>query len=160
MTGAMLRLISLGVAIEGARLSAGFRSQQNTLIDEALNNRRAVLIEPLIAKGAWSTDDKPDQHKIDSAFRASLLGGSLALVQKLWTISADEPHPSLTFNDVSDDQKPMHKRVPVTLLPIAPIQERALGRVGYRKMADRAGLRHESIESQQHRTAPHRHPVR
>lgn len=114
--GAMLHLISLGVAIEGARLSAGFRSQQNTLIDEALNNRRAILIDPLIAKGALSTDDKPDQHKIDSAFRASISGGSLALVQKLWTISADEPHPSLTFNDVSDDQKPVHKRVPVTLL--------------------------------------------
>jgi hypothetical protein len=113
---AMLSLISLGAPTEGSRPSYGFEGRHGALIDEALKNRRVILIDPLIAKGALNTGGKPDQHRIDAAFRASIVGGSLALVQKMWNIRGDEPHPSLKFNDVSDDEKPVRKRVPVTLL--------------------------------------------
>ena len=61
---------------------------------------------------------------IDAAFRASIVGGSLALVQKMWNIRGDEPHPSLKFNDVSDDEKYVHKRVAVTLVLSHPRYEK------------------------------------
>jgi hypothetical protein len=113
---AILNLISLGAPLEGSRRTDGFEGQHGPLIEEALKNQRAILIDPLIARGALNTGGKPDQHKIDAAFRAAIAGGSLALVQKMWDISGDRPHPSLKFNDVSDEEKPVHKRVPVTLL--------------------------------------------
>jgi hypothetical protein len=119
-----LSLLSLGAPLEGSRPTTGFEGRHGTLIDEALENRRATIIDPLIAKGALSTGGTPDQHKIDAAFRAAIVGGSFALVQKIWNIRADQPHPSLTFNDVSDDEKPVHKRVPVTLLLSHPQYEK------------------------------------
>lgn len=112
---AMLSLIELGAPID-SRPPFGMAGRRSALIEEALENRRAILIDPLIAKGALNADGKPDQHKIDAAFRASIAGGNLALVQRVWNISADRPHPSLKFDDVSDEEKPVHKRVPVTLL--------------------------------------------
>jgi hypothetical protein len=121
---AILSLISLGAPTEGSRPSYGFEGRHGALIDEALKNRRVILIDPLIAKGALNTGDKPDQHKIDAAFRASIVGGSLALVQKMWNIRGDEPHPSLKFNDVSDDEKHVHKRVAVTLVLSHPRYEK------------------------------------
>ena len=113
---AMLNLITLGAPIVGARRETGFVTKRDTLINDALENQRVVLIDPLIAKGALDTNGARDQHKIDAAFRAAILGGNLLLVQKIWQIRGDRPHPSLKYNDVSDDEKPIHKRVPVTLL--------------------------------------------
>jgi hypothetical protein len=121
---AILSLLSLGAPIEGSHPTSGFEGRYGTLIDEALENRRVVLIDPLIADGALSTGGIPDQYKIDAAFRAAIVGGSLALVQKIWNTRADQPHPSLKFNDVSDDEKPIHKRVPVTLLLSHPQHEK------------------------------------
>jgi hypothetical protein len=121
---AILSLISRGAPIEGSRPTDGFEGRHVTVIDEALKNRRAILIDPLIARGALNTNGKPDQQKVDAAFRAAIVSGSLALVEKVWSIRADQPHPSLAFNDVSDHEKPVHKRVPVTLLLSHPQYEK------------------------------------
>jgi hypothetical protein len=121
---AILSLLSLGAPTEGSRQGGGFDRRHGTLIDEAFKTQRTILIDPLIANGALSTGGKPDQNKIDAAFRASIAGGSLTLVQKMWNIRGDEPHPSLKFDDVSDDQKSAHKRVPVTLLLSHPRYEK------------------------------------
>ena len=121
---AILSLLSSGAPIEGSHPTSGFEGRHGPLIDDALKNQRAILIDPLIAMGALNTNGTPDQNKIDAAFRASISGGSLALVQKIWNIRADQPHPSLTFNDASEDEKPVHKRVPVTLLLSHPQYER------------------------------------
>jgi Domain of unknown function (DUF6438)/Ankyrin repeat len=122
--GAILRLVSLGAPLEGNRPASGFEGRHAALIDEALKNRRAILIDPLIAKGALNTGNKPDEHKINAAFHAAIAGGSLALVQKIWNIAGDEPHPSLEFNDASDDEKHIHKRAPVSLLLSHPQYEK------------------------------------
>lgn len=121
---AILNLISLGAPIEGSRPTSGFEGRHGPLIEEALKNQRAILIDPLIAKGALNTGGTPDQYKIDAAFRAAIVGGSLELVQKIWNTRADQPHPSLIFNDVSDDEKPVHRRVPVTLVLSHPQYEK------------------------------------
>jgi hypothetical protein len=121
---AILNLISLGAPIEGSRPSYGFEGRHHALIDEALKNQRAILIDPLIARGALDSNGVRDQHKIDAAFRASIAGGSLALVQKIWNIRGNQPHPSLKFNDVSDEVKPVHKRVSVMLLLSHPPYEK------------------------------------
>lgn len=112
---AMLSLIDMGAPID-PRPQYGMVGRRSALTEEALKNHRAILIDPLIAKGALKADGKPEQHIIDAAFRAAIVGGNLALVQRIWNISADRPHPSLKFNDASDEEKPVHKRVPVTLL--------------------------------------------
>lgn len=43
---AILSLVSLGAPIEGSRLTSEFEGPNGVLIDEALNNRRAILIDP------------------------------------------------------------------------------------------------------------------
>jgi hypothetical protein len=121
---AILSLLSLGAPIEGSRPTSGFEGPHGPLIEEALKNRRAILIDPLIAKGALDTNGSRDQYKVDAAFRAAIAGGSLALVQKIWNVRADQSHPSLVFNDVSDDEKPIHKSAPVTLLLSHPQDEK------------------------------------
>lgn len=114
---AMLRLVELGAPISGASPSEpGFLPTPGPLIEAALKNHRAVLIDPLIARGALNAGGRPDQGKIDAAFRAAIAGGRLALVRKIWEVRGDRPHPSLTFDDVSDDDKPIRKKSPVTLL--------------------------------------------
>lgn len=114
---AILGLVELGAPISGAKNSeAVFFSEIKPVIEEALKNHRAVLIEPLIARGALETNGKSDQGKIEAAFRAAITSGRLVLVQKIWEVRGDKPHPSLTFDDVSDDDRHTHKQSPVTLL--------------------------------------------
>jgi Domain of unknown function (DUF6438)/Ankyrin repeat len=113
---AMLSLIELGAPLTGAEPVRGFRSPRGTLIEEALRHHRYVLIAPLIARGVLNTNGKPDQEKIDAAFRAAIRGGRLALVQKIWDAGGTQAHPSLTFDDAADDAKHSHQKSQVTLL--------------------------------------------
>jgi len=107
---ALLNFLTLGAPISGTGYS------KNALIEDALLERRAILIDQLIAKGFLSTDGKPDQRKIDAAFRAAIRGGSLALVQKIWG-DGDRPRPALTFDDVPRfDKAAAPRQSPVTLL--------------------------------------------
>jgi ankyrin repeat protein len=74
------------------------------------------LIEPLIQRGALETNGAPDQSKIDAAFQAAVMGGRLGPVERIWSIAGARPHPSLTFEDVSDDQQRTRKTAPVAVL--------------------------------------------
>jgi hypothetical protein len=112
---AILRLIELGTPLDGR---AGMPRRgihiAETPFEHALYNHRELLIDSLIARGALATNGKPDQAKIDSAFEAAIASGQLALVQRMWAVAGDKPHPSLTFVYPSDDTH--SRRWPVTLL--------------------------------------------
>jgi hypothetical protein len=113
----MLDLLNLGAPIEARSLpDREFSRERGPLIEAALKNQRTVLIAPLIAKGALNTDGKPDQRKIDAAFRNAIIGGKLAPVQTIWEVAGDTPHPALTFSDESDAKEHASKPSPVTLL--------------------------------------------
>lgn len=92
------------------------------LLRRALENGRSYdnaallrIVDALIERGALETNGAPDQQKIDAAFAAAIAGGRLAPVQRIWSVGGSAPHPSLTFDDESDD-KSVRKRSPVTLL--------------------------------------------
>jgi hypothetical protein len=114
---AMLRLVELGAPITGAKPPDElYCCLPRNLLDAALVNQRAAVIDALIDRGALETNGTADQQKIDAAFRAAVIGGRLELVQKIWSVSGTRQHPSLTFDDESDDEPPVKKESPVTLL--------------------------------------------
>jgi peroxiredoxin len=114
---AMLQLVELGAPIGDVRQETNDRDCcRGPLIERALMNQRTVLVEALIQRGALETNGAPDQSKIDGAFRAAIAGGRLALVQKIWSVSGASAHPSLTFDDASEDRPPLRKESPVALL--------------------------------------------
>lgn len=114
----MARMLELGTPTDEppAKKMPSFADVSGSLIDNALERRRSLLIAPLIAKGALETNGKPDQAKVDSAFRAAIKGGRLSLVQQIWQASERASHPALTFVDESDDEEKVRKVAPVTLL--------------------------------------------
>ena len=125
---AMLSLIALGAPIDRP-IPRGrpHLEVERSVIEEALLKRRAILIDPLIAKGALQTDGKPDQGKIDAAFRTAIRGGDLTFVQKIWEIAGDSQRPTLTFDGISselsidsDSRARLRKPSPVTLLLSPP----------------------------------------
>jgi hypothetical protein len=123
---AMLSLVTLGAPIDGAARSE--KESRGTppgpLIEEALTNHRGVMIDALIARGALKTGGRPDQAKIDAAFRAAIVGGRLELVEKIWEVRGNRSHPALTFQDVSDGDEPVRKQSPATLLLSHPWYEK------------------------------------
>jgi hypothetical protein len=114
---ALLRLIKLGTPLDGdGKVDVGFRRGHGSVLEEALRTHRSILIAPLIARGALSIGGKPDQHRIDAAFQAAIAGGRLASLQTIWNIRGDRPHPSLTFEDISEGGRHIKEESPVTLL--------------------------------------------
>lgn len=114
---AMRRVLALGAPIDGDDEEQwGFRGPHQPLVLAALLNGRVALLDPLIARGALATGGRPDQAKIDAAFRAAIAGGRLAAVQAIWAVAGTSTHPSLTFTDLSDNEKTAPKQSPVTLL--------------------------------------------
>jgi hypothetical protein len=116
---AMLSILQLGAPIDG-------KDATNPLIQEALRHRRSALIDPLIAAGALNSGGRADQKKIDAAFDAAIAGGRLALVQRLWAVSGDTPHPSFTFDDHSAENSTRSVKSSVILLlepPRYPVGE-------------------------------------
>lgn len=114
---AMLRLIELGAPIVGTpSADNSFSDPPRPLLEKALVNQRTVLIDALIQRGALETGGTPDSRKIDEAFRAAVIGGRLESIKKIWAIAGAGLHPSLMFEDVSEDNQSVKKVVPVTLL--------------------------------------------
>lgn len=100
----LLRVIELGAPLV----------EPDRLMADALWNRRALLIEPLIKRGVLNRNGKPDQAKVDAAFHNAIASGRLSLVEQLWAVEADQPHPSLIYSDPEDGSSSQH--LPVTLL--------------------------------------------
>lgn len=94
---AMLRLIGLGAPIDRLSPPESRARKGRMVIEEALLNRRAILIEPLIARGALQSDGRQDQAKIDAAFRAAIKAGQLTAVKQIWDAAGDM-RPALTFD--------------------------------------------------------------
>lgn len=112
---ALVELVSLGAPTDG-RLGEDDRLQtvENvTLIEEALLNGFPALTDALIAKGALQSHGKLSQRKLDTAFQAAIVGGRLALVQKIWGLDPAR-HPALTYID--PQERFPGKPLPVTLL--------------------------------------------
>jgi hypothetical protein len=114
---AMLRLIELGAPVVGAKQpDRSLVERYGSLLEQALIGRRAELIDPLIQRGLLETNGAPDQSKIDRAFQAAVMGGRLASIEKIWAIAGTTAHPSLTFEDVTDDEQRVRKTAPVAVL--------------------------------------------
>jgi hypothetical protein len=109
------RLLELGVSAETPASPEG-----GTVLDTVLLRRHTALVEPLIERGVLLTDGKPDQAKIDSAFRAAIRGGLLAPAQRIWNIAGTRPHPALDFADTGRGKVPSLRRSPVALLLVDP----------------------------------------
>lgn len=93
---AILDLMQLGAPQDEHEQHGSVFEQINiSLINAALINRRAILIDPLISSGALDTDGVRDQTKINDAFIAAIRGGDPNLVKKIWQIQGNAPHPTL-----------------------------------------------------------------
>jgi len=114
----MLRLLDLGAPIDASGEGPPTDPQiRGSVIENALEQRRVRLIQPLIARGALNSRGRPDQRKLDSAFRAAIVGGRLDPVKQVWAASGSHPHPALTFRDVPQfNERPAKDDVPVALL--------------------------------------------
>lgn len=108
---AMLRMVQLGSPVTGgvAATDWGNATAPLSLIEAALRNRRAVLIDALLEKNALKTSGRLDQRKLDRAFQAAIAGGSLALVQKIWDAGGDKYRPALVFDDRSGEDERARK---------------------------------------------------
>ncbi|MBD8874146.1 ankyrin repeat domain-containing protein [Rhodanobacter sp. DHB23] len=120
--GAMLELVKLGAPLDGSAFDAPWlRQRGGTVLDDALRNHRSqALVDALVAEGALTTDGRPDQNKIDAAFREAIEGGRLALVQRIWAVAGTQAHPSLSFKDVEGK---ISRQSPVTLLLSRPYDD-------------------------------------
>lgn len=105
---ALLRLIELGVPLP--------ENEPQRPLEIALYRRLDTLVDPLIDRGTLLTDGRPDQAKIDAAFRAAIRGGHLAAAQRIWGIAGDRPHPRLDFDDHAIGDESVQATYPVALL--------------------------------------------
>ncbi len=120
---AMRDLIALGAPLDSRPAKEGYpfgqsESMESTL-EVAMKNRRASLVEPLIAAGALRGEANIDQDKLDAAFQAAIVGGNVGLVQKVWDLGGDKSRPSLSYDKKSWDfesRTEVHRRAPVALL--------------------------------------------
>lgn len=99
----LLDLVKLGAPLDSPldpdeRLHS---DEPASLLEEALLNGQAALVDLLIQQGALQSRGKVDAGKLDAAFRAAIAGGRLALVQKIWN-AGDGRHPALTFPEASE----------------------------------------------------------
>lgn len=114
---AMLRVVELGApTVTKADVDGRHGYASGSLLEHALRNGRTALLDALSERGALQTNGAPDQSKIDAAFRGAVAGGRLEAVEKLWAMASSQPHPSLMFEDATDYEPSLKKRVPVTLL--------------------------------------------
>ena len=112
---ALLYLLALGAPIVTAGQAPEDPSRPMNLLASAMRNHRSPVVDVLIAKGALNTGGKPDQKKIDEAFRMAISAGWLQPVQAIWNVAGGTPRPALDFDDaVAEGGKP--KKLPVVLL--------------------------------------------
>lgn len=114
---AMLELIEMGapLTVKGEQQPEYFGAP-GPLFESALRNHHGALLRPLVERGALDSNGKRDQKKIDAAFRAAIEGSRLDAVKVVWSIAGSRPHPALTFEDQSEDDKSVHKKSPMILL--------------------------------------------
>jgi len=119
---ALARLVELGAPLVPPEAGDGYgmSGPPGPPLLAALGYRRAKTVEALLARAAVYSNGRPDQAKIDAAFQAAIGGGDLALVERIWGIEGDNPHPSMNFEEVvdgADDSQPkVRKSVDVILL--------------------------------------------
>ena len=121
---AMLELIEMGapLSVNGERQPEYFGAP-GPLFETALRNHHGALLRPLVERGALDSSGKRDQKNIDAAFRAAIEGGRLDAVKAVWSIGGSKPHPALTFEDQSGDDKSKSKKSPVTLVLSNPYRD-------------------------------------
>lgn len=96
-------------------------------IEEALQNERDTVVSALLAQGALKTGETVDQAKLDAAFHAAIAGGRFQLVEEIWN-SGGGKHPALTYEDESDDDSPVTRRVPlIRRVPVTLLLSRTDG---------------------------------
>lgn len=124
---ALLELVSLGAPLTSPvepeeRLPD---EQSLTVLDEALLNGQGALVDALLSRGVLSHGGgRVDSHRLDIAFRAAIIGGQLAQVQKIWD-AGDGRHPSLTYVEF-----PRMGHGPAMTLPVSLLLSPQRGQVG------------------------------
>lgn len=114
---AILRVMSLRVPeLVSAKAPGVFGMEGQSLLDEALANRRSQVVERLIEEGALQTRGRIDSGKLDAAFRAAIESGALQSVEAIWKAGGINVRPSLTFDDDSGEGQGKRQRSPVILL--------------------------------------------
>jgi ankyrin repeat protein len=113
----LLDLVSLGAPL-GTELDPDERlpdEESLTLLDQALLNGQDALAGALLSRGALQKGGRLDPHRLDVAFRAAIIGGKLALVQKIWDAGQGR-RPSLTYVELPGPGRNPGKPLPVSLL--------------------------------------------
>jgi hypothetical protein len=119
--GVILALLERGTPVDGVddgdEYWAYSRNNEGSVLEEAFTYRSPTLADALIARGALETTARPDQLKINSAFRAAIVSGRIELVEKIWNVAGDAHRPALVFSDTAAPWKNLAPKIaPVTLL--------------------------------------------
>jgi len=116
--GVLVELVNLGAPL-GTLLDPDDRLESErslTVLDQALLNGQGALADAMLSHGAMrGAGGKVDPHRLDVAFRAAIVGGRLALVQKIWD-AGEGRRPSLTYTPAPERGGQAGRALPVTLL--------------------------------------------
>jgi len=101
---ALARLVELGAPLVLPKSGEEFTMSgpPGPPLVKALEYRRTKTVEALLRRGVLDSGGRPDQAKIDVAFRAAIGGGDIALVKRIWGIAGEDLHLSMTFEDFAD----------------------------------------------------------
>jgi ankyrin repeat protein len=98
------------------RQHASAQKAQDKLFDTAIAQGRAALVSTLLSRGALRTEGKYAKDRIDHAFYTAVDSGRPPMVERLWQLPDQAPHPSLQYADADWAPEKGSKLVPLTLL--------------------------------------------
>ncbi|SFV31569.1 MULTISPECIES: ankyrin repeat domain-containing protein [unclassified Pseudoxanthomonas] len=123
------RLVALGTPLRVAPmrkyLLGNDKPEDLAFLEFALRERCAVLAAPMIERGVLLSRGRPDQRKLDLAFRAAIESGRLAAVQAVWNGGAPLK-PSLHYMATPVDRpRDRPRRTSVVNFLVLPWQDQA-----------------------------------
>lgn len=123
------RLVALGTPLRGAPVRkyplGNDKPEDLAFLEFALREQCAALAPPMVERAVLLSHGKPDQQKLDRAFRAAIESGRLAAVQAVWDGGAPLT-PSLHYMATPVDRpRDRPRRTSVVNLLVQPWQDQA-----------------------------------
>ncbi|MEJ7804555.1 MAG: hypothetical protein WKG03_01355, partial [Telluria sp.] len=88
---------------------------QHIMANAAIFEGRTALVTQMLARGALRTDGHYDQRKIDEAFFTAVSRRRAAVVEMLWQLPGNAPHPALQYKEARDPPGKGFRMLPLTL---------------------------------------------